>query len=174
MYDIHFVNANIGYITGGYNYYHSPIYYKGIIYKTVDGGISWQVMDSSYSDGLVKMHFPSDSIGYATGMNGIILKITNANSTLSSVQTIHGLQNAINIYPNPLSSEITLAFQKQNIQKAKFIIRNCLGQTVLIKEENNLNNINSVKLELGFLSKGIYFLDINIDGEQTMRKIVKE
>lgn len=112
--DIYFVTPSIGYITGGNNYYNNTNYFKGIIYKTSDGGNNWQVMDSSYYDGLVKMHFPSDSVGYAVGMNGIILKIINANSVSSSVQVITPNKNDIFISPNPATDKITISFLQQH------------------------------------------------------------
>ena len=37
----------------------------------------------------------------------------------------------------------------------------------------NLRN-NPEVIDLSFLTKGIYLLDINVDGERTVKKIVKE
>ncbi|MGI8893105.1 MAG: WD40/YVTN/BNR-like repeat-containing protein, partial [Bacteroidia bacterium] len=102
LYDIEFVTDSIGYIIGGSNYnddFNVP--YRGLIYKTIDKGNSWIMIDSSYSFSLNKLHFTSDSIGYIAGQNGEILKISNANSLFTSVQSILSPNSRLEIYPNP-------------------------------------------------------------------------
>jgi hypothetical protein len=84
------------------------------------------------------------------------------------------LKSNISIFPNPFTSEISIAITKQNIKQGIFTIKNILGQTIFIKQENYLNNNYTKTIDLSFLSKGIYLLDVNIDGERTVKKIVKE
>jgi hypothetical protein len=78
------------------------------------------------------------------------------------------------IYPNPFTSDFSITIEKQNILQAKFIIKNILGQTIFRKEENNLNHISAKTINLSFLSRGIYLLEVTIDGERMIKKIVKE
>lgn len=80
----------------------------------------------------------------------------------------------ISVYPNPFSSDLSIMIQKLNIKQAVFIIKNVFGQVVFAKQENNLNNTYTKTIDLSFLSKGIYLLDVMIDGERTVKKIVKE
>ncbi len=79
-----------------------------------------------------------------------------------------------NIYPNPFSSEVSITIQKQNLKQSSFIIKNTLLQTVFIKEENNLSTPYTKTIDLSFLTSGIYLLNVIIDGERTVKKIVKE
>lgn len=95
-------------------------------------------------------------------------------STLSTNVTALYEGEKFAVYPNPFTSEISFTIQQQNITQVSFIIKNVLGQTVFTKQENNLNSIYTKTVDLSFLSKGIYFLDIIIDGNRTVRKIVKE
>jgi hypothetical protein len=82
----------------------------------------------------------------------------------------------INIYPNPFNSEISIRFQIQNLKQVTLTIKNVLGQTLLrhVGGTPSPSGRAGVGLDLSFLSKGIYLLDILIDGERTVKKIVKE
>ncbi|HKR03403.1 MAG TPA: T9SS type A sorting domain-containing protein [Bacteroidia bacterium] len=82
--------------------------------------------------------------------------------------------NSINIFPNPFTSAISISLQNKNVNHVTFIIRDLPGQSIFVKKENNLNNAYTKTIDVSFLSKGIYLLDINIDGERTVKKIVKE
>jgi len=110
--------------------------------------------------------------------NGTITGATFVQDTIcfSGYLGINKIINQINIsiYPDPFTSEISISLLKQNSKQATFIIQNFLSQTVFIDQENNLSNDYTKTIDLSFLSKGIYLLDINIDGERTVRKIVKE
>ncbi|GEM_PF-3418108 len=148
LYDIAFVNDTIGYIVGGFNQYDTTSIRKGIIFQTINGGVTWQVMDSSYYDGLIKLHFPSDSVGYAVGFNGIILKITNANSVFTSIEPISFLNKDFTIYPNPASEILNV----KNAKTENITIANYLGE-VMLSQKVIHNRIN-----ISFLNTGIYFL----------------
>lgn len=152
LYDVTFVNDSIGYIVGGYYIYDHPSSRKGIIFKTIDFGISWQVMDSSYHDALVKLHFPNDSIGYAVGMNGIILKITNANSVSTNVHSISDSQHFF-AYPNPAQNFIYL----DKTVNDNIYIFNTIGSVVKIIDTFNRYD-DKLFVDISDLSPGIYFV----------------
>lgn len=152
LYDIAFVNDSIGYIVGGYYLYDHPSSRKGIIFKTIDYGTSWQVIDSSYFDVLVKLHFPNDSVGYAVGINGIILKITDANSVFTNVHSLITLQN-FSIYPNPAQNFIYL----DKTVNEKIYILNTIGSVVKIAEAVNMPD-KKLYVDISSLVSGIYFV----------------
>ncbi|HKR05484.1 MAG TPA: T9SS type A sorting domain-containing protein, partial [Bacteroidia bacterium] len=92
---------------------------------------------------------------------------TGINSNLKSF-------SGISIFPNPVSSILSIELPKQTMKLLIFKIHNVFGQTVFYKIENNPDSSHAKTINLSFLSKGIYFLDLFIDGEHTMKKIVKE
>lgn len=81
---------------------------------------------------------------------------------------------SISISPNPFTSEISIAIQKQYYKQATFTIKGILGQTVFNKQINNIGIASKEIIDLSKLSKGIYILDAIVDGERTVRKIVKQ
>jgi hypothetical protein len=81
---------------------------------------------------------------------------------------------SVSVFPNPFLSDISITILKQNIKQASFIIRNSLGQAILSKQENNISNNYTKMLDLSFLEKGIYILDVVVDGETSIVKLVKQ
>lgn len=69
---VFFTNSNTGYISNG----------GSKLYKTTDGGSNWNAMSAPF---LITMdiYFPSDSIGYAVGINGAILKLNSCQGVIS-------------------------------------------------------------------------------------------
>ncbi len=76
--------------------------------------------------------------------------------------------------PNPFTTDIAITIQKQNLKEATFTITNILGETLYTAHENNLHTTYTKMLDLSWLAKGVYMLEITGDGEKVVRKIVKE
>ena len=63
--DLHFVNDNTGYVNAGNR-----------IYKTIDGGLTWQVVVALGNDRIIEIHFTDANHGWACG-GGTILRFNN-------------------------------------------------------------------------------------------------
>ena len=84
----------------------------------------------------------------------------------------------LKISPNPFTDKISITLQKQNLKQATISIKNILGQTVFEKDFSSEGKSPSGGfrglLDLSFLSKGVYLLEVVNDGQRVIRKIVKE
>ena len=117
-----------------------------------------------------------------TGMLSIHpVMVTNNPATIAlnicppvAVPEINFDKNVMFIYPNPFSSHIRIAIPGQTIRKLTIKIINTSSQTVFYKEETCLKDGYERIIDLHSLMKGIYLLDINIDGKRRVKKIVKE
>ena len=70
------------------------------------------------------------------------------------------LLNAINLYPNPASDELNIAFNVQtNIEISQILIYNSIGQ--LIGEEEISFKNNSGSINVFDLPNGVYYLNLN-------------
>lgn len=99
-----------------------------------------------------------------------ILKIGDSPVSAGSIQQV----SSFGYYPNPFASEISVRIQGQNFRYATIIITDIMGQTLLTCKKNFPVSDFTKTFDLAFLSKGIYLLEVTIDGERTVKKIVKQ
>ncbi len=97
------------------------------------------------------------------------------NSTLNTINSaLVGIDEAsklfASVYPNPFTDNLSIAIQKQNFKNASLSIKNVLGQIIF---SDRFYDRNTRTIGLNFLVKGIYFLELTIDGEKIIKKIVK-
>lgn len=86
--DIFFLNANIGFIVGG-----SEGFTYGFMYKTINGGVSWQEL-TLYSwpgriSGLKAVHFVDENIGFAVGYHQVYIETTDGGVTWTGYKNGH-------------------------------------------------------------------------------------
>lgn len=80
----------------------------------------------------------------------------------------------INISPNPFISDVTISIQKENLRQVTFTLYNSLGQKFYSARETNLSSGYTKSLDLSYLPNGLYFWEVIVDGERTVKRIVKE
>lgn len=83
-------------------------------------------------------------------------------------------QTTIDCFPNPFSSDLTLIIRNKNGGHGSISIKNTLGQIVFSESEISFNNPLAKTIDTGFLPKGIYLLEVIIDGERITKKILKQ
>ncbi len=80
-----FMNADTGFVAGGII---TSTTQSGFIYKTTDGGNSWNSSISNLPSMINSLHFPSSQVGYAIGgfnSSGIIYKTTDGGNSWNSI-----------------------------------------------------------------------------------------
>ena len=117
-----------------------------------------------------------------TGMlTGNPLMVTNNPATIAinicppvTVPEINLDESDIFIYPNPFSSHVSITIPGETIRQVTIKIINILSQAVFSEEETNLKDGYKRIVDLHSLKRGIYLLELNIDGKRKVKKIVKE
>jgi dienelactone hydrolase len=107
---------------------------------------------------LRKHHF----IQKADTVSTVGIRINNANENLPDV------------YPNPFNSVISLSIHNRTSNKIAISVSDVVGRIVFHSEDNSLSEEFTKAIDLSTQSTGIYFLDLNIDGRRTVKKIAKE
>ncbi len=90
--------------------------------------------------------------------------------------SVNEVQNnpSFSIYPNPVSEETNVVVNvPEGRQKVTFNLSDILGQVVKLVDLGTLSGESVHKLNLSDVSPGIYFLQLNINGQEITRKIVK-
>ncbi|MBS1494791.1 MAG: T9SS type A sorting domain-containing protein [Bacteroidetes bacterium] len=85
--DLKFTNINTGYSFNNFNSY------DGHIFKTTDGGQSWNLLTINGTDTLYALSFPGENTGFICGPSKKIFKTTNAGSNWISYNLPSGTSN---------------------------------------------------------------------------------
>jgi hypothetical protein len=86
------------------------------------------------------------------------------------------LNTQLQINPNPFTGNLSLTIINANgaIGSSNITLTNPLGQTVYHQQETNLNSNYTKMLDLSSLPNGVYFIAVEVDGERTVKKVVKQ
>jgi hypothetical protein len=66
------------------------------------------------------------------------------------------------VYPNPAQNQVNIDLNMEQSENVDVSIFNTLGQIVINKQFGSLNGANTLKINLGNLSQGIYFVKIQV------------
>jgi len=149
-------------------------------------GICWNtsgspsITDSHTSDGIGVGTFTSNLINlihntkyyvraYATSTAGINygneINFTTTNVGISQIDN-----TIISIYPNPTTEKLFISYDKPISKNSELIFRNIAGQTISILKLTNQTN----ELNVSNLPKGLYFIELKLNNQKIIRKIVIE
>ena len=78
------------------------------------------------------------------------------------------------VYPNPTSGDISINIQKDDLKDASFTLTNTNGQIIYQNTADHLAHSYTKILDLSKLPAGVYMLEVMVDGERIVKKILKE
>ena len=108
-------------------------------------------------------------------LNGVFKPDTclDGSSTFVENKKIEG--SSFEVFPNPAQDAINIDItqSKQSTTNDSYTIYNVLGNVVLHKELGQIGNKYSERINISNLSNGFYFLEVNINGVKSTRKIIK-
>ena len=154
LYSAFFTDINTGYIVG-----------EGVILETNDGGATWY-QDTTVTEYLSSVHFPSADTGYIAGDNGTILKTTS--SGVSGINKHEIINSHFNFYPNPSKHKITLETTLNG--ETQLLIFNLNGQQMMERKFLDSN----LEIDISKLPAGIYFVKIQNRNNIEVKKLIKE
>ncbi|MDA9343735.1 T9SS type A sorting domain-containing protein [Algibacter sp.] len=88
-----------------------------------------------------------------------------------NVQTFEDILNAINVYPNPASSNLKIDIPSKITGDFTIEVFDVLGKRIVVKQANKLSN----SLDIANWNKGVYLMKIssNISGKSVTKRFVK-
>jgi hypothetical protein len=99
----------------------------------------------------------------------------SATFTLKVIKSTTSIQQSfdqmIQVYPNPTTDKMTITFGTITYNSALLKIRDIDGRLIL---SNRFHNQSTSTIDLTGISKGIYFLNLTIDGKMINKKICLE
>jgi hypothetical protein len=163
---------SVGTIQGNYN--------NGALQLGPDGKIYLSKENSQYLGVINNPDLPGTLANYVDSGVAIsrscLFGLPNYISSDFLTAKVKNIDNnlTISVFPNPFTDIISIKFHNENIQKANIQIKNNMGQTVIKNQEIYFSNFFINMLDLKSLSKGIYMLEVFLNGEYTFKKIVKD
>lgn len=142
FYSCDFINSRHGFVVGGNGFS------NGVILETTDAGANWTVSQSSVNT-FQSVCFPSTTIGYAGGLNGVLYKYS---APTGLEENLGGI--SINTYPNPSLGIFYCTAEKP---MEKLDIFNITGELVYSTAGNGLE---SVQIDLSDKPQGPYILKV--------------
>jgi hypothetical protein len=78
------------------------------------------------------------------------------------------------VYPNPTLGDLYINIQKDDLTSASFTLTNTKGQTIYQSTSDHLAHSYTKILDISGLPGGVYMLEVTVDGERIVKKILKE
>lgn len=102
---------------------------------------------------------------------GISLPVVDNKIPATEILT-HG--DNVSVYPNPFRSAFDVAVSSKQASKATVSLFNSLGIKIVERPAVDINKgTNKISFDGSKLQKGVYMVEIFLNGEKTVRKIVK-
>jgi subtilisin family serine protease len=120
------------------------------------------------SDVKFRMTFKAD--GNTEYGNGIALDYFRINQSTNTTKIEEAF--SVLVYPNPSFSHFNLTIDQSNANNIQIKMLDAVGKLVHEQLIENTSGRNSWRIETSHLSKGMYFLNVNIDGQQVTRKVI--
>lgn len=153
---------------------------KGVSYSN-DGGATW----TDFTDPILQINgnnIQCLAVGFADinngwvgnydqnlSMNSILKYKNNINTT--GINYVNITNSILSIYPNPSNGLINIDFNPNTRLVCELTIADITGKTAY-KTYYRFGNSNSIKLDLSYLSKGLYILKCNIENQIFTQKII--
>lgn len=153
LYSIKFPSTSTGFAVGGFPSSSS-------IVTTTNGGVSWSQQISSTTQPLFGVFFVNNSLGYAVGQNGAIIKTTNGGVGIKEYEQ----NDLFSVYPNPCNNNFSIV-STIPVNKIKLFDSN--GKCV--KEQMTFDSKPIATFDL---ANGIYFLEITSDKGTARKKLI--
>ena len=86
------------------------------------------------------------------------------NSSQATIEIADATLKGITLFPNPAKNNLSVEFNSDNDAQVKIAISNLMGQQVINTRERAAAGLNTLKLDIGTLKKGVYILEIENNG----------
>jgi photosystem II stability/assembly factor-like uncharacterized protein len=166
LYSLFFINENYGWVCGA----------NGMTFKTTNGGVSFDTIQTFTSKHLYAIKFIDSLTGYITGQDGIVLQTSDGGITFT--EDGNKIQQEINFslsqnYPNPFNSNSIISYTIPKESLVKLSVFNSIGQMI----ETLVNEIQSAGIyKINFnatgLVSGIYYYQLLAADKTITRKLI--
>jgi SprB repeat/Secretion system C-terminal sorting domain len=150
----------------------------GFIDVTATGGTPSYEYDWTGTGGFTSPN--EDLTGLSAGTYS--LTVTDANGCEASITSdviITGVgelsnQVALTLNPNPTRENVVLTLSGLTGDKLSYTVVDTQGRTVVSKELGNVNGVRIETINLSEVASGVYYVNVTIDGNVSIMKLIKQ
>lgn len=135
---------------------------ESITYNTATAGSSYKVQVYGYSGAF-----------NTTACYHLIVN-TGATNFREGNNVANTQKSAVSLFPNPAKDNLTITLVSDDDHTSIINIVDMLGRNALHLEKEVSEGSNKIDVNLNKLSKGVYFVQVTTNGEQTIQKLVIE
>lgn len=110
------------------------------------------------------------SASVTNAATSLVLTRTNMCGTVGENEMVSAV-NAISVFPNPANDVLTVSFGEKNVDRAEITIYNMLGDKVYAA---SMLNANAGAIDISGFDSGVYLMEVVVDGERVVRRVVKQ
>ena len=162
---IYFPSPDIGYCAGS----------NTAIYKTTDGGSSWNSQTQPGGTPLYSIFFANDTVGFAVGNVGYMLRTTTGGTVgISIISSEIPEKFALHQnYPNPFNPETVINYEIRERTHVSLAIYDVSGK-LITQAINDIQNPGVYRYNFSGnnLPAGVYFYRLKTEGYSEVRKMV--
>ena len=111
-----------------------------------------------------------------TGAEIQLASLLYDSGNITNLQDLTSTGTVYKIFPNPVRDNVTLELRNKNIDKKQTLHYNIYSMEGKAVKSNSIslnNNFHTELIDLSMLEKGIYFIQININGAVSTKKLIK-
>ena len=161
---VHFVTPDNGWAVGMQCLYHYDGYSWTDYSYTLPTGYNFTVIS-----------FPDEGNGWIAGVYGHILYCKNPSTIQTEILDITDPIIFNEVYPNPCESKCVFTIPNKEYDRIYFKIFGLSGQEFKVNYTiENIYNESKLIIDVSTLEQGLYFLSVQTNNENIVRKIIKK
>ncbi len=163
---IKFVDSLNGYACGN----------AGIIFKSSDGGITWEQMTPVTGESMWSGYFFDKDNGWMVGNNGVLLALSSGVTSADDKIAVNKLPDNFKLYqnyPNPFNPSTVINYQLSSSANVSLKIYDALGREVetIVNKKQSPGNYK-VEFNGAGLASGVYIYRLQAGGFTSTKKMI--
>jgi photosystem II stability/assembly factor-like uncharacterized protein len=161
---LHFMNQNVGVISGDNTNYDCKMYI------TQDGGLTWQNTHVPFGPDANGVFMTDTNSVYICGNDGSIANFGGISNVITNIVASNKFNDqSINIFPNPVSNMLHVSSKFENMPM-ELVIMDIRGKVIL----NQTYTQNDITLNVEDLNSGLYFIQVKNAAQLSLTKFIKQ
>lgn len=115
-----------------------------------------------------------DNAGKATIQQAIDSGYVNGTAVAGLETMSFDPENTMKIYPNPANEFTNVILNIKEQANVSLKLMDLQGKEISIKNYGSLNGMKEININTSHLNAGVYFIELNLDGNKNVQRLIVE